>query len=393
MTSVWERLIANGEKMIISEVGMGIPILNTLLSYDGASRILVHGDIPYHQSFEHKEVEGRRCSKDGIVAIAKQNLARLRTILRNAETADTVWHSYAVNGVYRPGDGVSHAWACLATSRGGGPLIIRVMHFWMRMREASRPYIFEASLAAHEWFLEKSFFGTDWKFPESEWRVHVDVLEGVGISLSDQIALLDSGQMIAFQNGRMERAVDLVRQAPRIFRGSFNPPHKDHQRIGNCYRPIFEITAHNRSKGFISHRDLLHRVLMLEKLERPIILSNLPYFRDFHCWLKAQGVRETVVYYVGSDVLSKVVADKDMFTDGLKGLADAWFVVFERDGHAANVSQAREAGLTVDREAARLGGLSSTKARGGDLSIVPPQVERYIRKHGLYGIHNDVPLL
>ncbi len=396
--SIWQSLIESKWSGGVSEAGLGVPIQSKILEIPGASGVLKIGLCPYSKDFQGDLIKSgsiRSVSMEGVRYRAEELMKQLKP-----SAVGPPLFAIATSVVYTGPDveiGESHGWVYLIKNSNGGSSHFS-MHFWMHksgLRIADRKGAIEAYTEAVEWFLNSALMGRPWSSPNYPLQgpVYVDVVNGPGVDFNIQMGLLTEVNPICFDsNGQMVRPADLIRKYGRIYRGSFNPPTKAHEKVGRG--SIYEICGKNVWGKSASDQDIKHRIEMLRLIGANVMISAEPFFADLNSSLHMRGIsKDPITYIVGSDVMNAIVDPKNIRWDGfLDPLLhpNAKFEVHLRSGMdlvfdktKAPITEKMDIRIVKD---IGVSSIASTQARNGDMSALSKPVADYIKKHKLYKV-------
>jgi len=370
-------LFQSGYEGVISEVGIGVPLQAEILSYAGASDFLLMGMTPYNQAFQPK-IRDRAVSEDMSIRMAQAifNQAKASGFPRSGKKLFSV----AVTGTHTKSKtgGQTHAWMCIMTDAN-----IFIVHFYMRPGVNRRGAISWARRQTLN-ILQDALLN---KSPEGDrWGTEIDVIRWPGLSTEEKLKtyLSQTNPLYFDSKGHMQRATDMIRNAKAIYRGSFNPVTQSHLEIGKD--ALFELSMTNFRKPASNYTDLVHRINMLNIAGKGVLVTTgQETFIAFQEMLyKKYKIKSP--YVMGMDTFNAVVEHGITLAD--KSLGEAIhpnillmnFIVNQRGKTAIHPMSSS---LKVEY-VQRGDEYSSTQARTGDHSKLPPGVSDYINKNKLY---------
>ena len=382
--TVLQNLIKSNIKLVISEAGTGVPILNALTSLDGASNILVKGKVPYSRdSWGYCMPFSREVSYPRVLAEAVQNK----------------WCSYddpksgkafglAISGSIQKekNKGQIHAWIAIASEAR-----TTIGHVWLNKSKigfATKAQCIEKLFQAYIWFIDFTILGNeDWENYHKlsqEYNFEFDFfVDNPKDDLAYWPHLISRTNPIYFSPIIGERLVDAVRAGVPIYRGSFNPPTMAHEIIGG--NGIYEISLENHTKGFSDLDNINHRINMLRKIGKRVLLTMHPYFSTLFHRLSIDQEIQSPTFILGEDTVQRIIIDIKNFKDPhyrimKHAINKPKFIVYNR-GLGIKMPDCFET-TYIDKNTSSI---SSTQVRAGDLSVVKPEVAEYIKEHHLYG--------
>jgi nicotinic acid mononucleotide adenylyltransferase len=378
---------------------MGVPFQSQFLSQSGASSTILFTHSPYHRSMQPEcdravsaEMALKLSAKDLFVEIEDDD------VLDRFAIAVTASHKSADER------GDSHGW--IAVSTHGKHEGDHLLHFnlkkqyYIKVGDETKKKIINRGYAGAvyayllKWFLDKILLNKweTWQeaienMPSTTGDViSIDVISSPEMTIEDHLLLASEKNPLIFHNGSFRRVADYLRKHNRIVRGSFNPPTKYHEAIGED--ALFETDISNARKGRISLTDLAHRLSMLSLTGRPVMINcGFPLFADLHRSLRERGL-QGLEYVVGSDTFNDIANPKyipyDGFLEPFYIGGSGKLLVAIRGDVVDNEYSVKLNFETIEVDVPM--GCSSTKAREGDLSWVSDNIAEYIKENNLYGL-------
>lgn len=394
----FERLKAGNFMGTVYEAGLGVPFVNYLTSLDGCSEVLFIGNCPYNKLpqqgvFQVMGTPGlRSVSEQAVIKMAEfQWQSFSDAIAEQGKTPFTV----SVSGSYKKPDerGESHGWICVRTKH-----FTNTCHFRIPP-DCSRVEAIDYTLHVIKWFLTQTLLrgNGDWTRALEEYGEYgingecpIDVINAPGASTKDLLNLCKRDNPLLFSNdGRMIRAVDIIRLPIPWLRGSFNPMTLRHTSMADAVDPsgsCLELSLTNARKGSPDPEDIAHRIRMANVGGRGIMVTmGCPTFVEFDALLASLGAPEERQYAMGADTYNAVVSPEWCPGDDfLAPLKRAQITVFTRpDCPLQHTKNSDHLNLTVNNETV-LAEASSTNSRE-TLENLDPRVLQYIKDYGLYG--------
>lgn len=303
---VYQRLIDEKIKIQIVETGCGVPFTAKLLEHSGSSDSLIKAYCPYSKAIQKMHGVTKSVSLDTVKRFIDPEYV-------------SIVHTGAIYSNY------SHGYIGVCDD---------FIHY--KANISSRIEGINAAREAIEWAVSYFLFREQIPFNHT-----IDQ-----ISTNDLSLLFLYSKLLCFSNGQFVRPEDILRENKTIFRGSFNPPHFDHQKVGAG--AIWEVTKDNFSKGSISDEDIMHRIKMINSLGNTVLVTReCPKFTDLLNILPGTGYN----FIVGDDVAERISPEDRAILN-----------------------------LTVVPR----GEISSTSIRSGNIRNLSMEVIRYIKKHRLY---------
>jgi nicotinic acid mononucleotide adenylyltransferase len=384
----------------IFEVGIGVPFQAEFLSKPGASKTIIRTGSNYSKLVQPSEIK-RSVSRDMAHAMSQNEM---RDLLLISQLPSAPLFSLAITGAHKSDSevGETHGWISLTycenryrlgdTNSGSS-----VLHFTVKKGvsryEAGQTY---SEIAA--WFMQKILLNKweTWSeaidhMPEGRnigyW---VDVITDKNITIEEHLKLVDASNPLVYDNGAFRRALDYIRAAKSIYRGSFNPINLNHEAIIKSQDSLLEIDISNARKGKVTLSDIAHRIRMIDTSGYPVMIdSGRPLFVNLYELLKQSGKSE-VTFVVGMDTFNdianeKYIPYKDFLLPFKKG-GGVKFLVAARAGHSpVDNEHSRNLDYAIFRDDHPTTG-SSTEVRQGNLSLVNKYVADYILENNLYGL-------
>ncbi|OFZ57719.1 MAG: hypothetical protein A2381_19360 [Bdellovibrionales bacterium RIFOXYB1_FULL_37_110] len=403
-----EQLNASSWMGVIYEAGFGIPFQANYLNIPGASKTILKTGCNYHKIlqpivFDTHGDRVRSVSREMAEKISQEKILSVYQIIiremdgagvyfRNIPNLFSLVVSGSQSGVDCKGD--SHGWVSLSTITTEG-YEGHSFHFFnhkeilkgTNMVEVSREEVGSELCKFIEWFMSKILLKkwATWKEaiaakPNSQ-IIEIDVINSKDIEIAEHLMLVNSKTLLVYHNGSFQRPIDYLRKYKSIFRGSFNPPTKAHIFIGD--NALFEISMYNNIKGHISSSDVAQRLIMLDTLNVPVLITdNLPYFVELNSLLVRLGGKG-YQYIIGTDIFNLVISDRFNPTEHFmqsfyrKGGLSSFLVIprfgfnIETTPRASNVNWSvynPECDLTV----------SSSRVRDGEIDLVPELIRKMV---------------
>jgi nicotinic acid mononucleotide adenylyltransferase len=368
-------LFESGWEGVISEVGLGVPLQAEILSQSGASNFLLLGMTPYNQAFQPKTNE-RSVSEKMVVKMAQAifNHAKASGFPRQDKrlfaAAVTGTHTLTTKG------GQTHAWMCVMTQKD-----IFIVHFYMRSRMSRKTAIKSAKYQTLN-ILRAALLNELPGRISDYYGVKIDVIRWPNTSMTDKIniCLSDHNPIYFDAQGHMQRATDIIRGATAIYRGSFNPVTQSHLEIGQD--ALFELSKTNYRKPAATTEDITHRVNMLNLAGKGVLVTQgMELFVNIREMLYTRfKFKKELPYVMGMDTFNAVVEHGLQDAHALIILQAMNFIVNERGNTPIHP---KSSGMKIEY-VQRDNDYSSTKARAGDHSGLPPGVADYIKENKLY---------
>lgn len=390
MQKFCNKLNASDWQGVISEVGIGLEFSSRYLRVPGASKTIIGVNCDYSGDAAN-EAKMRAVSFENACRMAKDNLIAAgsrKTIL------DSVYKSFglAITGAHYK-DRPSNVWVYIATNEWDAHMHFSIVTGDTPFTE-TREQIGRMVSDRVQWFMNACFLSNDtWVkhindiYPHLG-RTKIDVLYGPGLSDIERLLLLHPENPLAYHNGQFRRVVDCLRDHPKVFPGSFNPPTMKHLSTEDC---MFEISQQHHHKTGVSLEDLIHRVRMLDAAGRPTLLTHAPNFVDKYKVLVESCEVKAPEFIVGADTWNILVSPLE-YPDNewlKRHLEFASFEVMTRAG-VPIVTNAVTETLTwsITNTNSDLSRMSSSDVRSSKEkhmhSAVSPEVVLYITKQDLY---------
>lgn len=382
-------------KIAVSEMGLGVGLTDLLLSAPGASNTVLFSETPYHRAFQPAEIAaGRSVSLEMSRELCNGMRNKLREQGKGVAGPVVL---VGITGAHKTADeaGETHAWITIQGAKDEGSVDL---HFWLdpetSRSDASR-LTGKIAFWLLEWFLFRPTRWQDWLAycPLQPADGGIDLVREIGLSFEDRLALLHPRNPLYFNaSGGMQRAVDHFRGGT-IYRGSFNPPTLAHTYIASQIGATLELSVTNARKGKISIADAVHRIKMLNLLERGVLVTEgCPLFTDLHQLLyERAGKSACRTYAMGLDTWKALfhqefVPDAETFSDFL---SEAQFEVGMGTGEVfpeivwEGIKQPFPLPI-YDVPAFRSTEIRQTISKREPCRGVDPQVLRYIYANNLY---------
>jgi nicotinic acid mononucleotide adenylyltransferase len=381
-----DKLNASSWRGVISEVGVGMPFSAEFVSIPGASKTILHTDCPYVDI--ERPGDMRAVSLENVKRVAHVNLAKARKIVSQTAYAN-VEHLFglSISGAHY-NDRDSHMFMYLATPKWDA-----YMHFSIAAN-SDRVEVGRIAIDYIMWFLTGCLLSKEpWsvqieRLRRSLLKNNVDILYAPGVSDTERLLLLTPNNPLVYANGAFQRVMDYIRACPTIYPGSFNPPTRFHLSVRSC---LFEISQTHTHKHTISTEDMLHRVRMLAAVDRPVLLTQTPYFVDKYKLLEKYMPDSGITFVMGADVWNLLV-QPHLYPSHQwlsEQMPKAKFLVLPRAGHNVNkflnpISEYLKWEY-VEENAEEC---SSTAVRESEVpsdhDFLADRVQEYVKKHGLY---------
>ncbi len=362
-----KKLFKSGYEGVIVEAGLGVPLQAAILSEAGASNFLLRGETPYNQEFQPR-INDRSVSEQMAVRMADAAYSNAQD--HGFPRKGKKLFSMAITGTHNISKvgAQSHAWICVLTD--SEKFIVHAI-----LPDRARKSTIGTLRYVTQDILYSALCGT--MSLSLGFSVGYDVIRWPGMTMRNKMEFSGHHTLYFDKNGEMQRTADIIRSAKAVYRGSFNPPTKAHLAIGGD--ALFEISMNNSRKGMIENNDLIHRVTMLNKLGKGVLVTgNCPRFVQLAYKLEGSGGSPDIQYIMGADTFNRVCEDargvNNLDTDKLKTMS---LVVHDRNN--ATLDNLLTINLKNEHST-----FSSTMARKGDHSGLDPVISDYIKQHKLY---------
>ncbi len=375
-----------GYMMSISEVGLGVPMANYLTDHSGASKVLFRSRSDYAKEssiFHGAANPPRAVSRENVSLVAAHEWSQSALeIERMGYTPIIVSVSGAHKREHERGE--SHGWICVRTPREGE----QFCHFRLH-KNASRNAAIRKTLEVLKGFITHAvFFPGSWNDGVKRLMRHadVDVIDSTTLRRVDALHLCTKDNPIVWDSsGKMVRAVDVIRENPRWYRGSFDPITSRHQIMAEKPNTVLEISLTNARKNTVPLLDIADRIEMIRRVGLPVMITKgRPTFVDFDEMLDGLGAPDSRFYTMGSDTFNAVVSDRWCPTpDYLAPLRCHNLTVYHRPGEPVEMTKNAEDLTVTIVEDAREAFVSSTNSRK-TLDGLDSRVLEYIEAFKLY---------
>ncbi len=371
--SFYSELNKSPWRGVISEVGIGLEFTAGLMGTKGVSNTVFCATCDYDRTNPVRK-DIRKVSLEYVKEEASQNYCDAVTFTECFENHENF--GLSISGAHYQ-DRRSHAWVAVTTARYDAYMHIELPRSYGDRRCQSR----ELSEAI-QWFLSIALLKKNWmslKVPRG-----VDVIYAPGISDVERLIMLRSDDLLAYQNGQFIRVIDALRSNRYVYPGSFNPPTKAHTHLPTELKSgvLYEISIAHHSKGNIAVEDLLHRIRMLNAVDKTVIISRASTFVEKHKVIKSY-VSDGKHFVAGADVWNELVSEPGVVNDDR--LSGTTFMICERGNYVVAPNRAYNNVEQYIFDHREYSDVNSSDARDRRiLKFLDESVRKYISNHGLY---------
>lgn len=365
--SIQDHLFTSGWKGCITEVGIGMEFTSLILRHEGASKFLSYAVCPYGKGLlgtrsVSKETAGRTSDEMYFKAIAN-----------NGNTKE---FGMCITGAHYT-DRNSHVWICINKHANQ-----HFLHAEVNQTDRYQASFIVADLA-HK-FCRSVLLNDGNIFDHHKLGngiSQIDVVDSSTVSEIEMIANLSEFSALIYHDGKFHRVIDYLRQFDYILSGSFNPPTISHHEMASKASPkvLYELSLVNADKGQISLLDAYHRLMMLNAMDVPVLITKQPTFLLKDQVLQSY-VKKSYTYIVGSDTWDRIM-DPDCkygYRPETIETMDSRFMVYGNPKIPL---------LKEHLPGPVLGSVvRSTNVRLGNLAGCKSKVQDYIRSRNLYGM-------
>ena len=304
MKEIIKNIHDSNTKVMIVEIGAGVPISSLLFSITGASKTVYAIESPYsREAFDKKygNIDSRAVSSERIHHIFKY---------------------------YKPIDNDDYNTVIVTTFQIGDETNKISTHGWIGIKTVNSLKYYHVSL--HEPLIREEYIKIIGK-------IGIQLLNGgyfknsyIDIVLNEDFSCdyystleflsrnIETDQMSVFKrDGIIDRLESVTRTDNEIvlFKGSFDPISSAHEEVMvECKKlypksnQMFEISVNTFGKGKVNIESLFNRIELINKLGYDVIVNSQPLFKNTFDFIRNK-FKGKIIFPMGLDTLNRLIMD------------------------------------------------------------------------------------
>lgn len=309
----------NGSFGILIEVGAGMPVYNELCKHPNTASKIVY----YAQSPNNWEYNNKRYNHNGVRAVSPEVCQNF--IISHNDPANTNFILTNTVQIANDKNVVSHGWFGYKNKDVTYYYHYTINHHQSRKTQLDVIAKIGLDIIAANGDLSKLTNG------------YIDIILDINLKQLPEAIIncfinsklsrhqYHNTTVVFNKDGKVERINDFLRRANDliVFKGSFNPVHKDHISLieicSSKYEnttPVFCISIENRDKSkTVSPRNLYKRIQLLNQLGYDVIVDTKGlYHYSYTTLIQNVDFKERNLYYVlGGDIVKRFLMDEEVY--------------------------------------------------------------------------------